>query len=141
MDSGFGSAVRQAVAVEARAEEADEADEESNDGEQDAIAVLELDHASLEVVQVAGEDFGGDDGARPTAKPACGGGAGDAEMGEEPRVAFEDGEVAEAVVIGIPASRAGEVHVASGEKMAWEGRRTCRIAPVRSAVRSEWRSV
>lgn len=92
----------------------DEREEKSDEGEEDAITALEVEQAGVKGLEVAGEDVVRDDGMAPSTEPAGRGGARDAETGEEAGVAFEDGEVAEAMVVGVAASRTAEFHGASG---------------------------
>jgi hypothetical protein len=113
-EGGFGVAVGKTVGVELNTEGVDEREEKSEKGEEDAIAALEVEQVGVKGLEVAGENIVRDDGTGPSTEPACRGGARDAEMGEEARVAFEDGEVAEAMVVGVAASRAAEFHGVSG---------------------------
>ncbi len=113
----LGGAGGEAIYHEASAAEADEQEEKPQEGEEEVDAALELEHLGLEFLVIAVEELGGDDGARTSAEPACGGGARDAEAREEVGVALLAGQVAKAVVVGAAGGFGLEVHGRSPERM------------------------
>jgi len=106
-DIRLGGAFGESSAGKAETREADQKQQESDHGGEDACPTVEPDDGIEQVLPVLLQGFDGDDWTQATPLPGREGGAWDGDMPRKESGAGADDMLAQAVVIGAPPARGG----------------------------------